>query len=54
MSRLRRHAVGGIGAALGGLIPELLGFGERFTMVTYLGWFAWLGVGALRRSTPRD
>lgn len=41
--------VGGVGAALGGLVPEAFGLGERFTMVTYLGWFLWLGSGALRR-----
>ena len=46
-------AVGGTGAALGGLVPELFGLGERFTMITYLGWFAWLGAGALRRSTAK-
>lgn len=46
-------AVGGIGAALGGLIPDIFGLGERFTMVTYLGWFAWLGAGAFRHSTAR-
>ena len=46
-------AVGGIGAALGGLVPDLFGLGERFTMVTYLGWFAWLGAGALGRPTAR-
>lgn len=41
--------VGGAGAALGGIVPDLFGLGERFTMVTYLGWFAWLGVGASKR-----
>ncbi len=41
--------VGGAGAALGGIVPDLFGLGERFTMVTYLGWFVWLGVGALKR-----
>lgn len=46
-------AVGAVGAALGGLVPDLFGLGERFTMVTYLGWFAWLGAGALRRSAAR-
>lgn len=42
-------AVGGTGAALGGMVPDLFGLGERFTMVTYLGWFLWLSVGALSR-----
>ncbi len=46
-------AVGGTGAALGGIIPSLFGLGERFTMVTYLGWFAWLGVGASKRPSAR-
>ena len=42
-------AVGGAGAALGGIVPAVFGLGERFTMVTYLGWFVWLGIGAVRR-----
>jgi len=46
-------AVGGTGAALGGLVPDLFGLGERFTMITYLGCFAWLGAGALRSVAKR-
>lgn len=41
--------VGGAGAALGGVVPDVFGLGERFTMISYLGWFAWIGAGALRR-----
>lgn len=43
-------AVGGAGATLGGLVSDLFGLGERFTMVIYLGWFAWLGARSLSRS----
>lgn len=41
--------VGGLGALLGTLIPALFGLGERFTMVTYLGWFCWIAVAAMRK-----
>lgn len=46
-------AIGGLGAALGGIVPSLFGLGERFTMVTYLGWFTVIAVVALRRPTGR-
>lgn len=41
--------IGGIGGALGGAVPSVFGLGERFTMVTFLGWFTVIAVHALGR-----